>query len=76
MNSAHNFGEGEAKIGGNSVKLIQKYSFCFYFLNFVANFWDKIGNLVIRKVQGGVLMLQGQIGEFFKPREIGSFSHF
>ena len=47
-NLAHNFGEVEAKSGGNSVKLILKYS--SFFFNFVANFWDKRGNLVIRKV--------------------------
>ena len=43
---AHNFGEGEAKSGGN-MKLIQGTVF---FFNFVANFWDNRGNLVIRKV--------------------------
>ena len=45
MNLAHNFGEREAKTGGNSE--ILKVQF---FFNFVANFWDKGGKLVISKV--------------------------
>ena len=44
MNLAHNFGEGEAKSGGNSE--ILKVQF---FFNFVANFWDKGGKLVTSK---------------------------
>ena len=46
LNLAHNFGEGEAKSGGTGVKLIKST----VFFNFIANFWDKRGNLVIRKV--------------------------
>ena len=45
MNLAHNFGEGEAKSGGNSE--ILKVQF---FFNFVSNFCDKGGKLVISKV--------------------------
>ena len=46
MNLAHNFGEGEAKSGGNS-EILKVQGF---FFNFVANFWDKGGKLVISKV--------------------------
>ena len=54
------------------MKLIQKYSF---FFNFVATFWDKGGNLVIRKVQRGVIMFQKNWRNSpSKPREIGFFS--
>ena len=46
MSLAHNFGEGEARSRGSSVKLIQKYGF----FNFGVNFWDERNKLVIRKV--------------------------
>ena len=59
-NLVNNFGEGEAKIGGNSVKLIQKYIFLF---NFVANVWTRGANWSSENCKGGVLMFQGQVGE-------------
>ena len=45
MNLARNFGEGEARSGGNSEILKEQV-----FFNFVANFWDKGGKLVTSKV--------------------------
>ena len=53
------------------MKLIQKYSF----FNFVTNFWDKRGKLVIRKVERGCSNVSGTNwrNSPSKRREIGSF---
>ena len=54
-NLAHNFGEGEAKGIRNSVKLIQKHSFC----QFCCQFLNKGPSWSSEKCKGGVLMFQG-----------------
>ena len=56
------------------MKLISKYSF----FNFVANFWDKRDNLVIRKVLRGCCNVSETNWRNCpsKPREIWPFSHF
>ena len=59
-NLAHSVGEGEAKSGGNSVKLIQKFSFfqfCLPIFGIRRAIWSS------ENCKGSVLRFQGQIAE-------------
>ena len=72
MNLAHNFGEGEAKSGGNSE--ILKVQF---FFNFVANFWDR-GGISHQQSVKECCNVSGTNwrNSVSKPREIWVFPHF
>ena len=67
-NLALNFGRERLKMEGN-------WSNRTAFFNFVANFWDKRGNLVFRKVWRGCSNYLGinWRNSSYKPREIGFF---